>query len=183
MASFHDNVNHIETDEFGIFKLNGSAKALKKDHHRAYTNYLIENFDLPNNEDDESRSKLFDKFLSIANVVKIDNMKTMDENLTTAISFAWEHRTNHDYYAKIHDSIIDTKILVVIGYSFPFFNRKIDKLIINDYMPHLEKVYFQAPDAENLKERFLAITDRIQSHNLILRRDENQFTFPNELDI
>lgn len=183
MASFHDNIHNIETGEFGIFKLNGSAKALKKDRHRTYTNYLIENFDLPNENDKEGREKLFDKIFSIANAVKINGMKTMDENLTTAISFAWEHRVGEDYYLKLRDSIIDTGILVVIGYSFPFFNRKIDKLIINDFMPHLEKVYFQAPDAENLKERFLAITDRIQDHNLILRKDENQFTFPNELDI
>jgi hypothetical protein len=183
MASFHDNVNHVETDEFAIFKLNGSAKAIKKDSHRTYTDYLIKNFDLPNEDDEAGRRKLFDKLLSVAGNVKIDGMKTMDENLTTAISFAWEHSVGEAYYLKLRDSIIDTDILVVIGYSFPFFNRKIDKLIINDFMPHLEKVYFQAPDAENLKERFLAITDKIQNHNLILRKDENQFTFPNELDI
>ncbi len=183
MASFHDDLRHFERDEFAIFKLNGSAKALKKYNNRTFTNYLIDDFDFPDKNDEGNRKKLFNNLFGILGAVEIDEMKNKDENLITALTFAWEHQINHEYYTKIRDSIMDTEILVVIGYSFPFFNRKIDKLIINDYMPHLEKVYFQAPDAENLRERFLAITDRIQSTNLILRKDENQFTFPNELDI
>jgi hypothetical protein len=181
MASFHDYSRGIETHDFGIFKLNGSAKSIKKKDGRSYTNYLIDNFDLP--DEDEDCQPLFEKIFRVFNAVEIDSMKTKDENLMTALSFAWEHETNHDYYSKLRDSIIDTEILVVVGYSFPFFNRKTDKLTINDFMPNLRKVYFQAPDAENLKERFLAINDKIFEHDMFLRRDEHQFTFPNELDI
>jgi hypothetical protein len=45
----------------------------------------------------------------------------------------------------------------------------------------LKKVYFQAPDAEDLRERFLAINDKLDPNNLILRKDIKQFTLPNEL--
>jgi len=77
-------------------------------------------------------------------------------------------------------SLKQTKTLVVIGYSFPYFNRKIDRYII-ECMPFLEKIYFQAPDASNLKERFSAINNTFDSNDLLLRIDLDQFAFPNEL--
>lgn len=39
-----------------------------------------------------------------------------------------------------------TTILVVIGYSFPFFNREVDKQIFNELNNRvLKKIYFQDP--------------------------------------
>jgi hypothetical protein len=48
-------------------------------------------------------------------------------------------------------------------------------------MTNLKKVYFQAPDAEDIRERFLAINDGVPPENLVLRKDVKQFTLPNEL--
>jgi len=70
--------------------------------------------------------------------------------------------------------------LIVIGYSFPFFNREIDRKIIGN-MEELEKVYFQAPDAETIKERFQAIRDDIDEKLLVTKKDIGQFLIPNEL--
>ena len=98
------------------------------------------------------------------------------------MSFAWEHQTESPFFNHLKAAVKNTEILVVIGYSFPFFNRDIDKLILKEFMgSSLKKVYFQAPDAEDLRERFLAINDRIDPTNLVLRKDIKQFTLPNEL--
>jgi len=70
--------------------------------------------------------------------------------------------------------------LIVIGYSFPYFNREIDREIIAN-MNNLKKVYFQSLDAENLKERFLSIRDDLKDNQLLVRKDCGQFLLPNEL--
>ena len=64
--------------------------------------------------------------------------------LRSAISFAWEDQGISPYV--INEAISktsDATILVVIGYSFPFFNRIVDRKILK--MPQLRKIYFQAP--------------------------------------
>jgi hypothetical protein len=176
MSSFHDE-RLIPSDDFAIFKLNGSIKKVKKSQGRNFSKYLVDNFNLEENKGFFER--LMDSYLSL----QPDEMKTGDEMVNNEISFAWEHNYTFGYYQNMNKSVIDTTVLVVIGYSFPFFNRKLDKRIINDYMPMLQKVYFQAPDPENLKERFLSLNSRVLQANMFLREDKNQFTFPNELDI
>ncbi len=48
-------------------------------------------------------------------------------------------------------------------------------------MNKLEKVYFQAPDAQNLVERFESIRPDIDNRKLVARFDIDQFLLPNEL--
>ena len=48
-------------------------------------------------------------------------------------------------------------------------------------MDKLKKVYFQAPDADSLKERFLSIREDIPANMLVSRFDTKQFLLPNEL--
>jgi len=70
------------------------------------------------------------------------------------LSFAWEKKENMDldiFFQQrlplIEKTIRNTKILVIIGYSFPFFNRKIDKEIFKRIDPDT-KIYYQDPAAE-----------------------------------
>jgi hypothetical protein len=74
----------------------------------------------------------------------------------------------------------NTEILVIIGYSFPFFNREVDRQILNS-MLKLEKVYIQAPDATDLAERFEAVRDQIDPPKVIPYKEVGQFLLPNEL--
>ncbi len=102
------------------------------------------------------------------------------ERLIPSLSFAWEdYSTGKVAIKRAIESTSETEILVVIGYSFPFFNRFVDRDIIRS-MNRLKKVYFQAPDAEVLKERFLAIRNDLKDENLIIRKDVHQFVFPIE---
>lgn len=75
----------------------------------------------------------------------------------TNIKFAWEQ--TEEYFRDVRNALKDTEILVVIGYSFPAFNRGIDKLLIGN-MQKLKKVYLQTRSAKDLKEKYQALDPR-----------------------
>ena len=69
------------------------------------------------------------------------------ENNFNLLTFAWESQ-NHQRFSnslELSKEIIKgSEILVVIGYSFPFFNREIDKEILNVLtQTGLKKIYYQ----------------------------------------
>lgn len=73
-----------------------------------------------------------------------------------AISFAWE-KDESEIINRTLEILEESTKLVVIGYSFPFFNRKIDKqLLAFDNCPNLEEIFVQdlKPDEiiENIKK-------------------------------
>lgn len=161
----------FDTNKFGILKLNGTASSmLDVDNSNRY-NYI------------ETVNAEFDISLIhtiLANYASLHHVSKTKSKLIPSLSFAWEEYTHgKPIVQKAIEFSKQTEILVVIGYSFPFFNRLVDRDIINA-MANLNKVYFQAPDANVLKERFLAIRDNIKDENLIIRRDIDQFVFPNE---
>ncbi|RKN78526.1 hypothetical protein [Ulvibacterium marinum] len=166
------NVKHKygdnDTDErFGIYKLNGTTGLYSDGGWRQYM--FAPNLKVPVD------------LSFVDRVVRNFTAVTYFGNLYSNFSFAWE-RENPD------KSIVDLAIkntedclaLVIIGYSFPFFNRDIDRKIIGA-MKNLKSVYFQAPDADVLIERFKAIKDNTSEINLIPKYDTGQFVLPNEL--
>ena len=102
-------------------------------------------------------------------------------NIHSSLSFAWEpEHPEKGIVAKAIENTKDTVSLVIIGYSFPFFNREIDRKIIGS-MTNLKKIYFQAPDADIMKERFQALRDDMTGVELLSKFDVGQFLLPNEL--
>jgi hypothetical protein len=80
----------------------------------------------------------------------------------TMLSFAWEDENDKkrtfiekriEYARRIATG---TEILVVVGYSFPFFNRKVDDIIIDEMRSTLTKIYYQDPylDGSQLINQF-----------------------------
>jgi hypothetical protein len=161
----YSDVNYKKTKKgFAVFKLNGSA-GLRGDFSRQ----LSFHNDL----------SVFDKKL-INNVTK-NFAVAITKDIHPSINFAWEHGLEPDGFVNtVINSVRETHVLVVIGYSFPFFNRDVDRRLIQS-MAALRKIYFQAPDADNLKERFQAIRDGFNENNLVTRFDTEQFLLPNEL--
>lgn len=169
--SKNTRLEYVDNENFGIFKLNGTAAfMLNKNENRVHG--TIENIMEGYN------AKLIIEVLS--NYASLHHLKETKQNLISTISFAWEdYRTGKFIVNKAIEFTENTDILVVIGYSFPFFNRKVDRDIIRA-MKKLKRVYFQAPDAEDLRERFLAIRDDLKKDDLLIRTDLKQFVFPNE---
>lgn len=73
-----------------------------------------------------------------------------------------------------------TEILVIIGYSFPTFNRDIDRGLLSS-ATKLEKIYYQAPknDVDGLIQRLKGINPK--EIEVIPHTDLNQFFIPYEL--
>jgi hypothetical protein len=141
--SITSNSNQFDTEQFSIIHLNGIAYARstmesdklcqfpKKDE--TTVNYLL---------------SIYKSLHSFPFHNEIGGNKLL--------SFAWEY-TNPDYTIAPNDTINKalkigekTEVLVVNGYSFPNFNRIVDKEIFSK-MKGLEKVYIQSPQAKDIE--------------------------------
>ena len=92
------------------------------------------------------------------------------------INFAWENNQFHPQLMKhVINMIKGTTKLVVIGYSFPFFNREIDKQIFKELKSNLSfnKIYYQDPFLKgdqlvsqfNLDKKVIKIVHIAQTNN------------------
>lgn len=147
---------------FNIVKLNGSHNVIGDSGHSIYEF-------CPTGKG--YNKQIMDSILK----TYMDLNKSLNR-LYSGISFAWEKEENIIEFAK--EQTNDTEILVVIGYSFPYFNRNVDRAIIKN-MKKLTKVYFQSPESSALKERFATI--RTDVKELVSISDVKQFYLPDEL--
>lgn len=160
-------------DGFKIIKLNGTTTILSKREWR-YENQF-DAFESSNQTD------FIDKIL--CDYIALRDQRE-ELSIQSGISFAWEN-SNYNEINPISiakKDTVDTDILIVIGYSFPYFNRQIDREIIQN-MQKLEKVYFQAPHpfASDIKQSFMSIRQDIPSVNMVEVTSVNQFWIPPEL--
>jgi hypothetical protein len=159
----------IDKDKFSIIHLNGSFEFFYNTESETFQSTL----DIKTSNPGSVLSST-NEYYSF-----INNKTYLKKSL---LNFAWE---DNEYtqliFPQVYESIKDTQIVVVIGYSFPFFNREIDKKIFEN-MPNLEKIYIQCADQnESVKERVEALFGRdIDSDFCKLISDKNQFYIPHE---
>ena len=101
-------------------------------------------------------------------------------NTRSALSFAWEE-SEEWFTARVKKSVDMASVLVVIGYSFPFFNRRIDRMIFES-MPMLKRIYVQDTKPDGVVE---SVNNFYKSDALkpqiIPIRNTQQFYLPPEL--
>lgn len=74
-----------------------------------------------------------------------DKLRTKGRRGRLLLKFAWELENGHnEQLDALGARLKHCEELVVIGYSFPFFNRSIDRKILES-MPNLKTIYVQAP--------------------------------------
>lgn len=99
----------------------------------------------------------------------------------THLSFAWEDSVNN---GKMMDSIAkavaDAEQVVVIGYSFPYFNRETDRLLFQ-MMPNLKKVYIQDKNTVAVSQSIVAVIPEGKKIHIEPISDCTQFYLPAEL--
>ena len=146
-----------------FYKVNGTALFSSVNNHRIFVD--TQDFDP-----------------SYAEKVLSDNNNAWDNNM----SFAWEEETNMT--ETISKMVKDGTVLVVIGYSFPYVNRRIDKLIVNG-MPKLKHIYIQDISAIDVQQSLVSIFNsdnlaKMKSHNLKIdcKDSVKQFLIPRELE-
>lgn len=97
------------------------------------------------------------------------------------LSFAWESSEKQDQLMEaIRQTTSDTESVVVIGYSFPFFNREIDRAIFAG-MPNLKTVYIQDPNPEAAEPSLKAVLPEDVNIKIEYQKDCTQFYLPREL--
>ena len=101
------------------------------------------------------------------------------------ISFAWEK--DDSFVDSVLPLVKDAKVLVVIGYSFPFVNRAVDRKLIQN-MDALKTVYIQDTAANDVKQSLETLLSENQRKGLTQRllqihprTSVSQFIIPNEL--
>lgn len=102
------------------------------------------------------------------------------------LTFAWENAIqtfpgNYSTMLKHALSAVqNTEVLIVIGYSFPFFNREIDRLIFEEMKKSnsLKQIYFQDPSERSGK--FLINQFELKDVDIFDVKDIEQFFIPSE---
>lgn len=107
--------------------------------------------------------------------------REMGFQFKTHLTFAWENSANNDNLKKtLSQTTDDTEIVVVIGYSFPFFNRVTDRAIFSG-MPNLKKVYVQDINADAVIQAIHAVLPSDRKIDIEPIRNCEQFYLPVEL--
>jgi hypothetical protein len=85
----------------------------------------------------------------------------------------------------IEDFVVSTQIVVVIGYSFPYFNRAVDSQLFQTMRKAngLEKVYLQTAkdNLESTKTRLLQRIGKLAERFVVEVRGTDEFFIPDEL--
>ena len=97
------------------------------------------------------------------------------------LNFAWEKQWSEDMLGnKIPHLVHDAQTLIVIGYTFPDYNRDIDRTIFEN-MPNLRNIYIQDPNAEHVKQSVLLIASQRHLKIELFQNHIEQFLLPPEL--
>lgn len=119
------NNKSLDNKRFKIYKVNGTAQFV--------TGNQITNLNYY-----RDRQEL-DKINFKRELAKLYFDVTENHITNSSLSFAWETQKLDSSFREI---VKETDILVIIGYSFPYFNRKFDStLLVN--MGNLERIYVQ----------------------------------------
>jgi len=151
---------------FRIFKLNGTIGLFRDGFNNyRFINKINRQFDL---------GMIHEVIQNYATIKSLHDLKI-------SLSFSWEPESNQ---TKLIDRVIqdisNTEVLIVIGYSVHFFNREIDRAILNN-MKNLKRIYIQSPEADGVKERLLASMVQTSGIEIINKYNTEQFYLPNEL--
>jgi hypothetical protein len=135
----NEKPDYLDLSDFSVFKVNGTTNAINYE--------LLSDFEI-------DETDLVEDFLELYET-------STYQKFNSDMSFAWEnYNEESDFYKSLKASILETDILIVIGYSFPFFNRKVDKYML-DSMPKLKKVYVQDPfNAKDIIEKMKGLIPR-----------------------
>jgi hypothetical protein len=177
------NGDLLDSKKFGMIKLNGNAF-----------------WDNPSETGEELKSTLFDEYFGDTEPIKVlgkllfqlevlhkDNDKLIDE-ATRYFNFAWEtDSTFTEKYNGYSNNILaaekiasEAAILVVIGYSFPVFNRQVDTQLFN-LMTNLKKVYIQDLNPEKIQS-VLKNAFKIFQEPFTLQNPEKVFSLEDNTD-
>ena len=155
----------IDFTKFSLIHLNGIAgfKSIVEKPSKT----LIDKYQ---NKIPTTDELLTDLILFFDEISNIENHTPSNEEATLFFNYAWESKvTNHEFLSPLANTAVYnaekiaelTEILVVIGYTFPLFNRTIDKALISK-MNRLTKVYIQDKYPASIQNTMQNAFERLQ---------------------
>lgn len=162
------NLSEVGSDQFySFFKLNGTA-------------FFLPQFKSPNSL--TGRIKEYKEITeSIEEVLDLyDEMRYRSKDYTTSLSFAWS-KEKQKVIDSLKPRLENTKILIIIGYSFPYFNRIIDMQIFKHFTK-LNKIIIQTDSlsALQLESKMKALWPHHYDIKIEVVTDTSQFFIPFE---
>jgi hypothetical protein len=155
---FYRGIHQVD-DPF-IYRINGSLGQFSRDGN--YNSFLDM---FQSSERDFIRRIVVNHFTSLSS-----------NNFYSGLSYSWERPgITSDSIEKI---MKNCQVLVTIGYSFPFFNREIDRKILSS--PNLEKIYIQNPNSEEIEEKIKGIHLFSSNTQFIPNKSTSEFLIPFE---
>lgn len=156
----------FDLNSFATIKLNGNAFIDQDFSNKANENYTISDFRFRLN--DASQEEIVKEYIDLFSKLFPDG-KIINQGYFKYFNFAWEDEIKYTGHKNVQKEavkiIANTKVLIIVGYSFPFFNFEIDKnifeyldpeeIIIQDFTPFEIKNRFQAL----LKNKGIQIND------------------------
>jgi hypothetical protein len=160
-------------DRFSIFKINGTT-AVFDNKSKGIVN-LFTRLGI-NNDTAAFRKELLYFFLLLST----------NSKYTSMLKFAWERQDTVDedgLFNVTYEAIKGGEILVVIGYSFPFFNRQIDRNILSSIgNGNPIKIYVQDIKPQSIIDKLDSVLPlHFGSHKVIPIPSVDQFFLPHEL--
>lgn len=179
-----------EKNNFNIVKLNGIATAFQETDsgessilnniHNKY-NSLTSRISLDGSSNNIAQQLSF--FIDALRVFRSLTQEEYSSNVKVNLRYAWEDwESKNELNKQAIEISMQTTILVVIGYSFPYFNRVVDQMLF-DRMTKLERIVLQSPSdtQQGILESLNAIKPSLTKHMLRSIEDCTRFHIPNEL--
>ena len=167
LSAKNQPVDYYTNEQFFVYKIKSSCDI---NNVRSLSNWALLNIDNKSSE-----------FKIINNLVESYSLISKNNDYQPALSFAWEPEyVKEGIRNDFIENVSNTEILVVIGYSFPFFNRETDRKIIQS-MAKLEKIYIQDLKPRAVANSFKAIRNDLDSSQIELINTVDQFFMPYEM--
>lgn len=113
-------------------------------------------------------------------ISRLNNVYNNQTNNPTNISFAWE-KSDYSELAiqQAVEYIAESSSIVIIGYSFPEFNRKVDESLFSK-LPINAKIYIQTEENSYaiIQDRLIQRAKKIKQQNIIKVNYIDQFFIP-----
>lgn len=153
--------------DFGrIFKINGSAN--------------FGDFNIVNSIIKDVNVEPIIQLIEYYGLLNVDT-SSMGFMFRSHLSFAWEASDKQNQLMEaIRQTTADTESIVVIGYSFPYFNREIDRTIFAG-IPNLKTIYIQDPNPDAVEPSLRAVLPDGSNVKIEHQKDCTQFYLPREL--
>nr|WP_319571722.1 hypothetical protein [uncultured Draconibacterium sp.] len=178
------NANNPES--FSLFKLNGAIGGTisnGKDYLPMKIDYKIIGEEATGeNEQHIIKNILYRFYLVEKRIFHIDYYRNDSLDEYPTIMYSWEKSPIFDYVRDDAFKVTkETEILVIIGYSFPTFNRVIDKKILQNF-GHLKKVFIQSPrdTIEGVIQRFKSLYELHANIEIVPIINVDEFYIPYE---